>query len=188
MTYGGGGSGAEDDSGQRGANGGQGIVRIVWPGGTDRSFPSTKVLNTSSNYSSETGNGGQTEIVTSTQQNDIPTQGELSINDDFRGKTFANIYNYTTFLVNSSYITSSCYTIDYSNTFGNNKKIFLTATGQTNNNQCAVFLPQNPNTGYNNHLTNTGSYNIWLKKVSLGSGIFMFGLINRKLENSWKQI
>ena len=184
MTYGGGGSGAEDDSSQRGANGGQGLVRIVWPGGTDRSFPSTKVLSTSSNYSSETGNGGPTEIVTSTQQNDIPTQGELSINDDFRGKTFANIYNYTTFLVNSSYITSSCYTIDYSNTFGNNKKISLTATGQTNNNQCAVFLPQNPNTGYNNpSLTNTGTYNIWLKKVSLGSGTFMFGLINRE---SWR--
>ena len=50
-------------------------------------------------------------------------QGQLSINDDFR-VTFANIYNYTTFLVNSSYITSSCYTIDYSNTFGNNKNIF----------------------------------------------------------------
>ena len=184
MNYGGGGSGAEDDSGQRGTNGANGVVRIVWPGGTDRSFPSTKVLSTSSNYSSETGNGGQTAIITtSIQQNDIPTQGELSINDDFRGKTFANIYNYTTFFVNSSYITNNCYTIGYSNTFGNNKKISLTETGQTNNHS-AVFLPKNPNTVYNNpSLTNTGTYNIWLKKISLDLGTFMFGLINRE---SWR--
>ena len=40
-NYGGGGNGAEDDSGARGANGGQGAVRIIW--GAGREFPSTNV-------------------------------------------------------------------------------------------------------------------------------------------------
>ncbi len=43
MTYGGGGSGAEDDSGAGGATGGQGAVRIIW--GPGRSYPSTSTAD-----------------------------------------------------------------------------------------------------------------------------------------------
>ena len=43
MTYGGGGNGAEDDSGNGGATGGQGAVRIIW--GTGRSYPSTSTAD-----------------------------------------------------------------------------------------------------------------------------------------------
>lgn len=41
-NYGGGGNGAEDDSGARGANGGQGAVRIIW--GAGRQFPAYQTI------------------------------------------------------------------------------------------------------------------------------------------------
>ena len=46
-TYGAGGTGAEDDSGNAGGNGNAGVVRIIW--GAGRAFPSTNTDQASSN-------------------------------------------------------------------------------------------------------------------------------------------
>ena len=46
-TYGGGGTGAEDDSGNAGGNGNAGVVRIIW--GEGRAFPTTNTDQASSN-------------------------------------------------------------------------------------------------------------------------------------------
>lgn len=181
--YGGGGAGSEDDSSYRGANGGSGAVRIVWPGSdTTRSFPSLKVLDTDSNYSEDTYTGDASIVYT--QQNDIPLTGELSINTHFRGKTFANIYNYTTFLFKNDFKSHSYLETSYTDDYGNNKKLSIIESGQSNTTYGSI-LPSiyGINTNNSPSLSNTSDYNIWLKLKSNSGGVYCLGIINRE---SWR--